>query len=188
MHNSCLWNYSDRRSNLHVIHVNILVMMYTSSLVKAEHCVNLQKTIPKGRVQWRWSRALFSVVMCQDKWQLAQTGKQEVLSKHQEALLYHVCDGALAQVARRRCGTYLLGDLQNLPRQHPGQPALDIPAWAGGLDQMTSKLLSNLNHSVIICVLANYCISFGLSTAVSDWKLSVGSVLPPQACSSPFPI
>ena len=35
---------------------------------------------------------------------------------------------ALAQVAQRGCGVYILGDTQKLPGCDPGQPALGGPA------------------------------------------------------------
>ncbi|NXK53069.1 TNPO1 protein, partial [Chauna torquata] len=47
------------------------------------------------------------------KW--AQTGSQEVLSEHHEALLCCADDGALAHVAQRGCGVSLFGDLQKPP-------------------------------------------------------------------------
>lgn len=54
----------------------------------------MERMMPRGR-----SQALVSGAWVQDKKQWAQTGTQEVLSKHQESLLYYVDDGTLAQVA-----------------------------------------------------------------------------------------
>ena len=48
-------------------------------------------------------------------------------------------DIALAQVAQRGCGVSHLGDTQKPSGHGPGQPALGGPAWAGGLDLMTSR-------------------------------------------------
>jgi len=53
-------------------------------------CINTSRECGPDSFQW---------CPCQDKKQWAQTGTQEVLSKHQESLLYYVDDGTLAQVA-----------------------------------------------------------------------------------------
>lgn len=39
---------------------------------------------------------------------------------------------------------------QKLSGHWPGQPALSGPAWAGGLEEVTSKVPSYLNHSLIL--------------------------------------
>lgn len=41
---------------------------------------------------------------CSEKMQWALTGTQETSCEHQEALLCHLADGALAQVSQRVCG------------------------------------------------------------------------------------
>ena len=74
------------------------------------------------------SQALFSSAQGQYERQWAHTGAQEVLSKHQETLLYLAEDRALAWVAQGGCGISLLGDLQKPPGHGPGQPALGGPA------------------------------------------------------------
>ena len=45
-------------------------------------------------------------------------------SEHEEELLYFESDWALEQVAQRGCGVSFSGDIQNLPRRGPVQPAL----------------------------------------------------------------
>ncbi len=56
--------------------------------------------------------------------QWAQTGTQEVLSKHQEALLYCAGDGALEWVAHRSCEVSLLGDVQKPSGLHSWNSSL----------------------------------------------------------------
>lgn len=82
---------------------------------------------------------LFTGAQCQDKSQLAQTEKQNAPPEHQEARLYCVDSGALAQAAHRGCGGSLLGQLQKLPGCGLEDPAVGGSAWAGRLDQMTSR-------------------------------------------------
>lgn len=53
-------------------------------------------------------------------------------------------DGAPAQVTQRDCEVSLFGDVQKPHGYGPGQPTVDVPAWAAGLDQMTS------NHYVFL--------------------------------------
>jgi len=48
-------------------------------------------------------------------------------------------DWALAQVAQRGYGVSSFRDIQKLSGHGPGQPDVGGPAWAGKLDQMTSR-------------------------------------------------
>jgi len=59
---------------------------------------------------------------------------EEVPSEHEEELLPSESDGALEQAAQGGCGVSFSGDIQDSPGQGPGQPALEHPASAGGLD------------------------------------------------------
>ena len=43
-------------------------------------------------------------------------------------------DGALEQAAQGGCGASFSGDIQDPPGQGPLQPAVGVPASAGGLD------------------------------------------------------
>lgn len=91
--------------------------------------------------------------------QWTQSGIQEVPSEHQEALLCHAGDGALAQFTKIHCAVSLLGHLQKLPECGPGQPALSVPICAGGAGP--PEVLSSLEHSVNLC----FCYSvFSLSS------------------------
>ena len=77
---------------------------------------------------------LFSGAQRQDKGQWAQTEAEEVLSEHEEELLYSEGDGALEQAAQRSCGVSFSGDNQDPPERRPVLPALGDPASARGLD------------------------------------------------------
>jgi len=57
-----------------------------------------------------------------------------VPSEHKEELLHSEGDGALEQAAQGGCGVSLSGDIQDPPGQGPLQPAVGVPASAGGLD------------------------------------------------------
>ena len=81
-----------------------------------------------------WGQTLFSGAQRQDKGQWAQTEAQEVLSEHEEELLYSEGERALAQAARGGCGVSFSGDIQDPPGQGPMQPAVGDPASAGGLN------------------------------------------------------
>lgn len=48
-------------------------------------------------------------------------------------------DWPLAQVVQRGCGVSLLRDIQKPSGYGPGQSALSVPAWSGGLEQMPSR-------------------------------------------------
>lgn len=74
--------------------------------------------VQRGLIQ-----ALFIGVQWQDKRQCAQTGTQDVPSKHQEFLLYCVGDGALAQISHRGYGVSFLGELQKVTGHKPGVEA-----------------------------------------------------------------
>lgn len=50
-----------------------------------------------------------------------------------------VSDQSLAQVVLRTCGVSILGDIEKLSGHSPGQPALDGPIPAGGVDKVTSR-------------------------------------------------
>jgi len=50
-----------------------------------------------------------------------------------------LCEWAVAQVAQKGCGVFLLEDLQKRPWHDPEQPTLGMPACAVGLDQMSSR-------------------------------------------------
>ena len=81
-----------------------------------------------------WGQALFSGAQRQDKGQWAQTEAQEVPSEPEEKLLPSEGDGALEQAAQGCCGVSFSGDIQDLPRQGPVQPAVGNPALAEGLE------------------------------------------------------
>ena len=57
----------------------------------------------------------------------AQTGKQDAVYEHQEALLYCQDDGALAQADQRLWG-FLLGEFQKLPEHGPRHLVVDVSA------------------------------------------------------------
>jgi len=84
--------------------------------------------VSRGRGQ-----TLFSDAQRQDKGHWAQTEAQEILSEHEEELLYSEGDGALKQVAQGGCGVSS-GDIQDLPGQAPLRPAVGDPASAEELD------------------------------------------------------
>ena len=84
-------------------------------------------------------QTLFSGARRRDKKQWAQTEAQEVPAEHEEELLHSEGDGALELAAQRGCGVSFSGDIQNLPGQSPVQPAVDDPALARRLDQITHK-------------------------------------------------
>jgi len=81
-----------------------------------------------------WGQTLFSGAQQQDEGQGVQTEAQEVPSEYEEELLPSEGDGALKQVAQRGYGVSLSGDILDLPRRGPVQPAVGDPALAGGLD------------------------------------------------------
>jgi len=58
---------------------------------------------------------------------------------HEQELLPSEGDGALEQTAHGGCGVSLSGDIQDPPGQGLVQPAVGVPALAGGLDQMTHR-------------------------------------------------
>ena len=93
-------------------------------------------TCRKGRVQTRWRQAFFSGAQWQDQRQSAQSETQEVPSEYDEALFH--CDSywELVHVAQWGCGVSLIWDIQ---KPSPGKLALGGPAWAGSLDQITSR-------------------------------------------------
>lgn len=57
---------------------------------------------------------------------------------NQEALLYCVSDGALAEVSQRGCVVSFGDELQNLPGHGHGLLDQGVPIWAGELNQITS--------------------------------------------------
>lgn len=60
---------------------------------------------------------------------------------------------ALMQVAQRGCDIFILADTSKVSGPGgPGQLAVSVSAWAGELDQMTSRWPFNLNQSVIWAV------------------------------------
>jgi len=64
---------------------------------------------------------------------------EEVPSEHEEELVPSEGDRALAQAAQGGCGVSFSGDIPDLPRQGPVQPAAGDPALAGGLDWVTHR-------------------------------------------------
>jgi len=85
------------------------------------------------------ARLFLVVAQGQDQRQQAQTETQQAPSKHQETLLQSEGDWALAWVAQRGGGVSILGDIQKLPGDGPGQWAVAGPAWAEGMDKMPSR-------------------------------------------------
>lgn len=81
----------------------------------------------------------FSEAQWQDKERWAQTGVQEVLSKHEEKHLQCLGDWALGQVALRGCGVSFYRHIQILSGHNPVQSAIDEPALAWGLERMISR-------------------------------------------------
>jgi len=81
-----------------------------------------------------WGQTLFRSAQRQDKGQRAQTEAEEVPCEHEEELLPSKFDGALAQAAQGGCGVSFSGDIQDPPGQGALQPAVGVPALAGGLD------------------------------------------------------
>lgn len=71
--------------------------------------------------------------------------------EHHKTLFY--CDGnqALAQLAQKSCGVFLIGDLQRSSGHGPGQPALSVTFWAGGWTWSHPGVSSSLKFSVILC-------------------------------------
>ena len=94
---------------------------------------------PEGTVQRRQTQALFSAAQWQDQRQWVQTKAQEIPSEHEETLFH--CEGnqGLAQVACGGCVVSILGGIQKLAGHGSGQLAVGGPAWARGLDRMTSR-------------------------------------------------
>ena len=76
--------------------------------------------------------------------------KARALLEHEEELLPSEGDGALEQAAQGGCGVSFSGDIPDPPGCGPVQPALGDPAWAGGLDWVTTEVPSNPCHSVIL--------------------------------------
>jgi len=68
-----------------------------------------------------------------ERGQWAQTEAEEIPSEHEEELLHSEGDGALEQAAQRGCGVCFSGDIQDPPGQGPVQPAVGVPASAGGV-------------------------------------------------------
>ena len=64
---------------------------------------------------------------------------QEVPSEHKETLSSLWRWLTLAQASQRGWELFVLADIQKPAGHAPGKPALGHPAWAGGLDQMTSR-------------------------------------------------
>ena len=60
-------------------------------------------------------------------------------SEHEEEFLPSEGDRALEQAAQGGGGVCFSGDIQDLPRQGPVQPAVGDPASAGGLDEVTHR-------------------------------------------------
>lgn len=98
--------------------------------------------ICEGRVWRRWNQDISSGVCLEDHEQWAKTGTRDVLSEHQETLLYCEVDWALAQVAQKGGGVPILRDSQKPTGCGPGQPALDDLAWKGGVDDNLQRSLS----------------------------------------------
>lgn len=67
---------------------------------------HLSLLLSEERVQRGQSQALPSGAQCQKKRRWARTGTQEVLTEHQEAVLYDEDDRALEQVALRSCSLH----------------------------------------------------------------------------------
>jgi len=98
-------------------------------------------------MQRGWSQALFSNVQGQEKMQWSQTGTQEVSFEHQEALLCHVCNGALAQAAQGGCGVSSSG-ISKSQLNVVLTSLLWVSLLEQGLGQMDPELPTNFSHSV----------------------------------------
>lgn len=102
--------------------------------------------IPEGQ-----SQALLSDDEQQDQRQWTQTETQEVLSERCfcQKTLFH-CEGGralaqVAQVAQGGCGVSILGDIQELFGQNPGQQLPDGPDCVEVLEEMISR---EANHYI----------------------------------------
>jgi len=97
---------------------------------------------------WQGS-ALFSVAPCQNRWQWAQTGTQEIHPEHQETILCCAGAGTLAQrdCPERLC-CLLLEDLHKSLHECK-HPALDDSAWTG---VEPPEVPSSFNPSVILFI------------------------------------
>lgn len=87
---------------------------------------------------------------------------------------------ALEQVTQRVCVVSILEDIKKSPGPGPGpcpgpgpvQPALGYPAWAEVLGQVTSKVSSNFNHSVILWLLSTIRVSHSKVLRYSERSLA----------------
>jgi len=95
--------------------------------------------IPERNVQRRQSQALFFCAQWQDKRQWAQTETQVPFEHLQKTFLLWG-DRELAVAAQRGCRVSTLRHIKkNKSKHRPGRLGLGGPAWAVGLDQMTSR-------------------------------------------------
>lgn len=86
-------------------------------------CTNTQREGVKR------NQAFFNGVWWQPRGSGDKLGHKTVPSEHQEIFIYCAVDGVLAQVAQRG-KVSLFENLQNASEHGPGQPALDVTAWA----------------------------------------------------------